>query len=124
VVRGRPRLAALWLDEPGHQYGRPAAFYHQVQALNLAEAWARVRVPTLIVTGEYDWIMSQDDADIMADLVNRNRAGLATLVRWPRASHELVQYPTRQAAFTGEGGTFDDALITLIVTWMKRQARG
>ncbi len=124
VVRRRPRLAALWLDEPGHQYGRPAAFYHQVQALNLAGAWARVRVPTLIVTGEYDWIMSQDDADIMAGLVNRNRPGLATLVRWPRASHELVQYPTRQAAFAGEGGTFDDALITLIVTWMKRQARG
>jgi pimeloyl-ACP methyl ester carboxylesterase len=123
VVRERPALKPLWTDEPAHQYGRPAAFYHQVQALNLEAAWARVRVPTLIVAGEYDWIMSQDDYDLMAGLINRNRPGAATLLRWPRASHELVQYPSRKAAFDEEGGTFDDALITQIVRWLKRQAR-
>ena len=123
VVREHPDLASIWYDEPGHQYGRPAAFYQQLQALNLEAAWQTVKVPTLIIAGEYDWIMSHDDHDRMAELVNRNAPRGATLVRWPRASHELVQYPSRQAAFDEEGGTFDDALITLVVTWLADQAR-
>jgi pimeloyl-ACP methyl ester carboxylesterase len=122
VITERPALKSLWYDEPLHQYGRPAAFYSQLQTLNLEAAWQKVAVPTLIVAGEYDWIMSQDDYDIMAGLVNRNAAGAATLVRWPRASHELVQYASREAAFNEEGGTFDDALTSLVVNWLKEQA--
>lgn len=122
VVRDRPELAPLWYDEPGHQYGRPAAFYVQVQALDLEAAWHKVRAPTLIVAGDHDWVMSQDDYDRMAALVNRNRPGAATLVRWPRASHELIQYPSAQAAFDETGGTFDDAIIDIVVKWLRRQA--
>ena len=79
-------------------------------------------MPTLLVAGEYDWIMSQDDYDRMAALIERNRPGAATLVRWPRASHELIQFPSREAAFREEGGRFDDALIDVVVKWLKRQA--
>jgi pimeloyl-ACP methyl ester carboxylesterase len=122
AITERPELQPLWYDEPAHQYGRPAAFYAQLQGLNFEEAWSKVAVPTLIVAGEYDWIMSQDDYDIMAALVNRNSPGAATLVRWPRASHELVLYPSRQAAFNEEGGTFDDALIGVVNGWLKEQA--
>jgi pimeloyl-ACP methyl ester carboxylesterase len=122
VIRDRPALAALWYDEPAHQYGRPAAFYTQVQALDLEAAWQRVNVPTLVVAGEYDWIMSQDDYDRIVELVNRNRPGAATLVRWPRASHELEQFASRKAAFDDDGGTFDDALPRLVVSWLQRAA--
>jgi pimeloyl-ACP methyl ester carboxylesterase len=122
VVTERPELKGLWTDEPGSQYGRPALFYSQLQTLNLEGAWQKVSAPTLIVAGEYDWIMSQDDYDLMASLVNRNTAGAATLIRWPRASHELIQYASREAAFNEEGGTFDDSLIALVVKWLKDQA--
>jgi pimeloyl-ACP methyl ester carboxylesterase len=122
AIMERPELKPLWYDEPAHQYGRPAAFYTQLQGLNFEEAWSKVSVPTLIVAGEYDWIMSQDDYDIMSALVNRNSPGAATLVRWPRASHELVLYPSREAAFNEEGGTFDDALIGVVNRWLKQQA--
>jgi pimeloyl-ACP methyl ester carboxylesterase len=122
VVAERAELKELWYDEPATQYGRPAAFYSQLQTLNLEGAWQKVSVPTLIVAGEYDWIMSQDDYDRMAALVNQNTAGAATLVRWPRASHELIQYASPQAAFNEEGGSFDDSLITLVVSWLKEQA--
>jgi pimeloyl-ACP methyl ester carboxylesterase len=123
VVRTRPALAPLWYDEPAHQYGRPAAFYTQLQAHNLEAAWQRVSVPTLVVAGEYDWIMSGDDHDRIAALVNRNAPGAATVVRWPRASHELEQYPSAKAAFDEDGGTFDDALVRLVVDWLRAQAR-
>jgi pimeloyl-ACP methyl ester carboxylesterase len=122
VIRANPSLRPLWEDEPAHQYGRPALFYTQVQALNLESAWQKVKVPTLIVAGEYDWIMSQDDYERMAALVNANVPGGATLLRWPRASHELEQFPSREAAFKEEGGTFDDALINHVVRWLKSHA--
>ena len=122
VIEERPELKPLWSDEPGTQYGRPASYYTQLQTLNLESAWQNVKVPTLIVAGDYDWIMSADDYDRMAALVNHNTEGAATLVRWPRASHEMLQYESRQAAFNEEGGTFDEALITLVVKWLRDQA--
>ena len=38
-------------------------YYQQVQALDVEGAWERVAVPTLIVWGEYDWIMGRDEAE-------------------------------------------------------------
>jgi pimeloyl-ACP methyl ester carboxylesterase len=122
VVEERPALKPLWTEEPDTQYGRPVAYYSQLQTLNLESAWQKVAAPTLIVAGEYDWIMSADDYDRMASLVNLNAPGAATLVRWPRASHEMIQYASREAAFREEGGTFDDALIALVVKWLRDQA--
>ena len=66
--------------------------------------------------------MSPDDYDRMVTLVNRNTPGAATLVRWPRASHEMLQYASREAAFNEESGTFDDALIALVTKWLQAQA--
>jgi pimeloyl-ACP methyl ester carboxylesterase len=123
AIRGRPDLQPLWYDDPAHQYGRPAAFYTQLQRLNLEAAWQRVAVPTLIIAGEYDWIMTADDHDRIAALVDRNAPGAARLVRWPRASHELEQFTSPKAAFDDEGGTFDPALIDLVVGWLVQQAR-
>jgi hypothetical protein len=65
--------------------------------------------------------MSQDDFERMAALVNDNSPGAATLVRWPRASHELQQYASPKAAFDDEGGTFDAAIIDLVVQWLRQQ---
>jgi hypothetical protein len=76
-----------------------------------------------IIAGEYDWIMSPDDHDRIAALVDHNTPGAATLVRWPRASHELEQFASRKAAFDEVGGRFDDALIALVVRWLTTQAR-
>jgi pimeloyl-ACP methyl ester carboxylesterase len=81
-----------------------------------------VNFPTLIISGEYDWIMSQGDYERMAALVNANSPGAATLVRWPRASHELEQYASPQAAFNEEGVTFDNAVIDLVVGWLQKEA--
>jgi pimeloyl-ACP methyl ester carboxylesterase len=121
VIREHPQWQSLWYDEPAHQYGRPAAYYQEVQELNLEAAWAKVRAPTLVISGEYDWIMSQDDYERMAALVNNNSPGAATLVQWPRASHELERFASRKAAFEEEGGTFDDAIIDLVVAWLRKE---
>jgi pimeloyl-ACP methyl ester carboxylesterase len=96
VIGERPQLAAVWSDEPEHQYGRHASFHHQLQAINPARAWSAVNVPTLVMWGDTDLVMHRNDHERLVALVNRNRAGAARLVVIPGADHGL--------AVRGEGG--------------------
>src|SRR5438093_3960132 len=72
ILHEHPQLAELWPEgkDHAHLYGRPLAFYQQLQKLNLAAAWSRVNVPTLVLHGQYDWIMSRNDHDLIAQIVN------------------------------------------------------
>ena len=102
VVERRPHLNGVWYDGPDSQYGRPASFYHQLQDLDLAAAWGSVRVPTLVVWGEYDWIMDREDQEQIVRLVG-SRARLLVV---PRADHSFSQHPDPVTAFRhmGAGG--------------------
>jgi pimeloyl-ACP methyl ester carboxylesterase len=121
VVAQAPALQNLWYDQPAHQYGRPAAFYHQVQALNFEAAWARVNVPVLALYGEYDWVMSLADHEKIVKLVNRNGAGLAELIVIPKANHNLSVFATPQQAFDETDGQLPDQLIGIVENWWKKQ---
>ena len=103
-MRTRPQLRGVWYDEPDSQYGRPAAFYHQLQRLDLMAAWSTARVPTLVVWGEYDWIMDRSDQELIVRLVNSDGVERASLYVAPKADHGLDTYPDRKAAFEGAGG--------------------
>ena len=119
IARERPRLAKLWTDEPAHQYGRPAAFYQQLQDTNLAEAWQKVSAPVLAIHGEHDWIMSREDHELIAKWVNRNRPGAGRFVEVPGMDHGYRRYPSAEGAFRGEGGVFADDAPAAIVAFLR-----
>ena len=108
IVRARPRLAPYWDGEPAHQYGRPAAFFQQLQDANLAAAWSRVAAPALVIYGEADTIMSRDDHERIVAMVNRNKPGAARLVVIPRMTH-----------FVEIDGRFPDAVWTAVEQWLR-----
>src|SRR2546421_12008555 len=74
ILKGQPQLAELWPEgkDHAHLYGRPLRFYQQLQQLNLAALWSRVRVPTYVLRGAFDWIMSRNDSESIAADVNKN----------------------------------------------------
>jgi pimeloyl-ACP methyl ester carboxylesterase len=120
VLRRRPHLAGLWYDKPDSQYGRPAAFYHQLQRLDLAAAWARVRVPTLVVWGEYDWIMDRADQEQIVQLVNGDGVQRAALLVVPGADHNFGRHPDRQTAFDRNGdGSYPTEWGQMIVDFIR-----
>jgi len=119
VIRQRPHLGKLWDDEPERQYGRPAAFYHQVQELNVEAAWEQISAPVLVIYGEYDWIMSRDDHELVVQIVNQRHPATARLVIAPKTSHSLDVYESMEKAFKEEGSKFDDGLVTLMIDWLK-----
>src|SRR5207253_11289434 len=89
ILKEQPQLEELWPEgkDHAHLYGRPLAFYQQLQQLNLSAAWSRVKVPTLILHGQFDWITTREDHELIAQYVNANRPGAARFVEVPEMGH-------------------------------------
>jgi len=124
ILEMQPKLVDLWPEgaDRQHLYGRPLAFYQQLQKLNLAAAWSKVKVPTLVMHGEYDWIMSRDDHEIIARIVNGNTPGAARFVELPQSGHTFQHYGSMQEAFAGKELPFDPDVTHVLTDWFKQQA--
>jgi pimeloyl-ACP methyl ester carboxylesterase len=123
ILKEKPELAGLWPEGKDHEhlYGRPLKFYEQLQQLNLAAAWSRVKVPTLILHGEFDWIMSREDPQLMAQYVNANRPGTARFIEVPEMGHTFQHYRSMTDAFANKPAPFDPQMIRLLADWLKQQ---
>jgi alpha-beta hydrolase superfamily lysophospholipase len=110
VLAQHPEWKALWYDAPDGQYGRPAAFYQQLQDLNLGKVWEDVTVPVLVIHGSADTIMSQADSRAIADTVNRAHPGHATYMEVDGADHLLAV-----------NQKFDDKVVPAMLDWMQNQ---
>jgi pimeloyl-ACP methyl ester carboxylesterase len=123
IVKEQPQLADLWPEgkDHAHLYGRPLAFYQQLQQLNLAAAWSRVKVPTYVLHGAFDWIMSRDDSELIAAYVNRN-GDLASFYEIPETGHTFQHYLSLADAFKGKRASFDPKMIGLLADWLRNKA--
>lgn len=110
VIAQHPEWKGLWYDEPDGQYGRPAAFYQQLQALNLGEAWQKVNEPVLVIRGSADSIMSRADSEAIARIVNQVHPGHARYLQIDDMTHGLTV-----------NHKFHDDVVPTILTWMKEQ---
>ena len=99
------------------------AYYQQLQDLDLMAAWAKVAVPVLALHGEYDWIMSRGDFELLVDVVNRNRPGSAEFVELPHTGHTFEHYASLQDAFEGKQLAFDDSVAQRVRAWLVRHAQ-
>ena len=110
VIAQHPEWKSLWYDAPDGQYGRPAAFYQQLQALNLGEAWQKVNEPVLVIHGAADNIMSQADSEAIAQIVNQTHPGHARYLEIDGMTH----------GFTVKD-KFYEQLVPAILTWLREQ---
>jgi pimeloyl-ACP methyl ester carboxylesterase len=123
ILKERPQLADVWPEgkDRAHLYGRPLRFYQQLQQLNLAAAWSRLKVPTYVLRGGFDWIMSRDDSELIASYVNKN-GELATFYEIPQTGHTFQHYLSLADAFKGKRAPFDPKIIGLLADWLRNEA--
>ena len=123
ILKERSQLADSWPEgkDHVHLYGRPLRFYQQLQQLNLAAAWSRLKVPTYVLRGAFDWIMSRDDSELIASYVNNN-GDLATFYEIPQTGHTFQHYLSLADAFKGKSAPFDPKVIGLLADWLRNQA--
>jgi pimeloyl-ACP methyl ester carboxylesterase len=121
IVKEQPQLAELWPEgkDYAHLYGRPLAFYEQLQKLNLADAWSRVKAPTYVLRGAFDWIMSREDSELIANYVNRN-GDLALFYEIPNTGHTFQHYLNLADAFKGKRAQFDPKITELLADWLNK----
>ncbi len=110
VLKEHPEWKSLWHDDPDGQYGRPAAFYQQLQALNLGKVWQELSAPVLVMHGTSDTIMSSADSLAIADSVNRTHPGHAEFVEIEGADHLLASH-----------NKLLDSVVPKMLDWMKKQ---
>jgi len=122
ILKEQPQLADLWPEgkDHTHLYGRPLAFYQQLQKLNLAAAWSRVTAPTYALRGEFDWIMSREDHQLIAAYVSAN-GGDAYAYEVPKMGHTFQHYLTLADAFKGKEAPFDPKVIGLVTDWLMKE---
>ena len=123
ILKEQPNLVGIWPEgnDHNHLYGRPLAFYLQLQKLNLAAAWSRVKVPSLILHGQYDWIMSREDPELMVQYANANRPDAARFIEVPNMGHTFHHYLSFADAFKGKSAPFDSKVLRLLTDWFEQQ---
>jgi len=123
ILKEQPQLADLWPEgkDHAHLYGRPLGFYQQLQQLNLAAAWSRVKVPTYVLRGAFDWIMSREDSELISAYVNKN-GDLASFYEIPNTGHTFQHYLSLADAFRGKSAPFDPKMIALLADWLRNKA--
>jgi len=118
IFAAQPQLKAFWEGADDQQYGRPIVYYQQLQDLDLMNAWSSVRVPVLALHGEYDWIMSRGDFELLVELVNHNVPGAAEFVELPHTGHTFEHYASLQDAFEGKQLPFDEIVAQRVAEWL------
>ena len=120
IFKTEPALVRVWNErDADHQYGRPIAYYQQLQKLNLAQAWAHVSAPSLILHGQYDWIMSADDLKVMNGMVGTNSNGASRFMSLPDTGHTFEHYASEADAFAGRELPFNPSTAELIAKWLE-----
>lgn len=117
LVRANPLLAEHNYHADAHMYGRPVAYYHQVQAFNFAGAWSQVKVPVRIRYGSNDWIMSEADNHMIVDALKRAGNQNVELFVYPGLDHWDTVHKTPDDSFHGQPGQWQDMISEQIVGW-------
>jgi pimeloyl-ACP methyl ester carboxylesterase len=114
VIAQHPEWKKLWGESPDYtpdgQYGRPAAFYQQLQSLNLGEAWQSVTAPVLVIRGSADTIMSRADSEAIVQIVNQAHPGNARYLQIDDMAHGF-----------NVNGKFHEPLVPIILNWMQEK---
>ena len=112
ILSRHPEWKALWSDAPDGQWGRPAAFYQQLQGLNLARAWENANAPVLVIRGTREEYMSRADSEAIAEHVNRVRPGQGRYLEIEGMTHGFTV-----------GRTFHSEIVPTVLAWMKDQLK-
>ncbi|WP_185152879.1 serine aminopeptidase domain-containing protein [Fulvivirga aurantia] len=123
VIREKPHLKAHNYHSEAHMYGRPVAYYHEVQDFNFAKAWEEIEVPVRIIRGTNDWIMSDDDNDMIIDILEANGHKDHELYRYEGLDHWNAIHENPEDSFNGKPGKWEDKISGVIIDFARELAK-
>lgn len=119
ILEMYPAIAEYNYHPPEHMYGRPVKYYQQLQNTNLAAEWEKVKVPVRILRGTNDWIMSDEDNDMIISVLDKANHEDHELYRYPGLDHWNTIHDNPVDSFTGKPGKWDPKQPELVIGWAK-----
>lgn len=118
VVDDYPAIAGDNYHSPQHMYGRPMAFYQQLQQFDVAGEWEQLKVPARIRWGTHDWIMSEADNDLIIDILKAAGHQDHELYKHPGLDHWQRIHPSPLSSYQGQPGEWSAEISGVILAWL------
>ena len=122
VVNDYPALKEYNYHSAQHMYGRPVAYYQQLQDFDLAGAWEKIKVPVRIMRGTNDWIMSSFDNKMILNILKKNGHKDHILYEYPGLDHWNTIHESPKNSFEGKPGKWEDNISLILVNWVRELA--
>lgn len=124
VIAKHPNLAAAVRDMApnGLMYGRPVAFWSQLSNYNFPEYWTKVDAHVLALWGDSEFITTEEDHPLIAEVVNSARPGKGKYVKLPGSDHGFKKTTSMQDSFSRwsqPGGEFNPNVVEAMKAWTK-----
>ncbi len=112
------------LMDDTHQYGRHARFFHELQERNIAQAWQNLVAPNVLALhGEYDWVSSPEDAELIARIAT-NAEGQGEMQSLPGLDHGMTRHDSLAESVTNFAkGEWTSIVINTLLNWTDRTQR-
>jgi pimeloyl-ACP methyl ester carboxylesterase len=125
VVRVRPDLRAILakLAPEGRINGRAMRFWSQAATKNLPAYWAKGRVDVMAIWGRNDFIATEADHPLIADIVNRTRPGSSRYVALDGSDHAFRKTTSIEDSFKrwrSPPSDFNPLIITTLKEWIEK----
>ncbi|KZS40878.1 hypothetical protein AWE51_24710 [Aquimarina aggregata] len=117
IIKENPLFQKYHRHQPYHMYGRSVEYYHQVQDFNFAAEWERVKVPVRIRWGTNDWIMTENDNDMIIHLLEKSNHTDYQLYKYPKLDHWSTIHPDYSSSFNFKPGQWEDKISQQIIDW-------
>jgi esterase/lipase len=123
IFTAKPELKfeALLMDDT-HQYGRHAKFFHELQERNIAKAWQDCTdLNVLAMHGEYDWVSSPEDAELIARIASTSPKGRGEMQMLDGLDHGMTRHESLADSVTKFAqGDWTGAVTATVVEWVGR----
>lgn len=106
-----------------HMYGRSMQYYHQVQDFNFAAEWEKVNVPVRIRWGTNDWIMTENDNDMIISALDKVGHQDHELYKYENLDHWSTIHPDYSSSYNFKPGAWEDKISQQIIDWAWEMVR-
>ena len=80
-------------------------------------------MPTLVLWGDYDWIVGRDESERCVAILRAHDPSLVTYVVRREMNHHFDVFADPVAAFNEESGKYDEGAAQAIIDWIGARLR-
>ena len=128
VIAKFPKLqsAVNQLAPNGLMYGRPVAFWSQLSNYNFPSYWTKVDAHVLALWGESEFITTEEDHPLIAEVVNKAHPGKGKYVRLANSDHAFKKTTSMLDSFQrwSQPGEFNANVVEALKAWTKEVLAG